>query len=382
MKRQKRQNKGVLTVEATISYTIFMMVILTILFLMRIVYAYALVQHAVSQTAKELSMYTYLYHVSGVGDTVGELQSGTQSGEEKFNADAESVVKIYETLADGWDQGDAETVAGEGQKLTLNPKKILQNVGSAIVGNASRELVNQSFSEISRWMMAGYIAADSDGADADVKLKNLQVINGLKGLDFSASRFFEDGQTIDIVVCYTLDPILPIDLMPKMNLMNRASVRGMSGSSMFEDFPSGTTGKKEEEKSVWDILDDTERGKEIQKQQGVRNLPDNFSTFSAFYEETGKAVAELSMDLREDSYQTGSGIRSALRRKCNKIENYRTSTMQGYTVKAEDIRSRELIVYIPASVEGRSIDRSLFDAEIKKLKEEYPDIAIMVKELK
>ena len=49
----------------------------------------------------------------------------------------------------------------------------------------------------------------------------------------TSSSFFEDGKTIDIVVCYTLDPILPIDLMPKMNLMNRATIQGMSGSSIF-----------------------------------------------------------------------------------------------------------------------------------------------------
>ena len=213
MKKQNKNNKGVLTVEATISYTIFMMVILTILFLMRIVYAYGLMQHAVSQTAKELSTYTYLYQVSGVKDKVGQIQAGAQSGEENFNADAGHVVKIYETLADGWDDGDLNTIQNEAGGITTDPKKILQNVA--------------------RQMMAGYIAADSNGADADQKLQDLQVIGGLNGLSFSGSKFFEDGQTIDIVVCYTLDPILPIDLMPEMNLMNRATIKGMSGSSIF-----------------------------------------------------------------------------------------------------------------------------------------------------
>lgn len=74
MKKQNKNNKGVLTVEATISYTIFMMVILTILFLMRIVYAYGLMQHADQSTAKELSTYTYLYQVSGAKDKVGQFR--------------------------------------------------------------------------------------------------------------------------------------------------------------------------------------------------------------------------------------------------------------------------------------------------------------------
>lgn len=230
---EKKKSRGVLTVEATISYTIFMMVILTILFIMRIVYAYALIQHAVSQTAKELSTYTYLYQVSGAAGMADQVQSGAQAGEERFNADAGNIVKIYDTLSDGWDSGDLNTVQEAGENITTDPKAILQEIASAIVGNATRDVVNAAFSETSRLMMAGYIDADSDGAGADAKLKNLQVIGGLSGLDFSSSSFFEDKKTIDIVVCYKLDPILPIALMPEMNLMNRATVQGMSGSSMF-----------------------------------------------------------------------------------------------------------------------------------------------------
>ena len=164
---------------------------------------------------------------------MGQLQNGVKPGEAQFNADAQSIVNIYDALSDGWDSGDLDTVVEEGQNITKDPKKILQNIGSAIVGNASRDVVNGSFSEISRWMMAGYIAADSDGMGADKKLKDLQIVGGLNGLNFSSSSFFEDGQTIDLVVCYTLDPILPIDLMPELNLMNRATIRGMNGSSIF-----------------------------------------------------------------------------------------------------------------------------------------------------
>ncbi len=60
---RKNGQKGALTIEASISYSIFLMIIVTILYIMRIVYAYGLMQHAVSQTAKELSMYAYLYQV-------------------------------------------------------------------------------------------------------------------------------------------------------------------------------------------------------------------------------------------------------------------------------------------------------------------------------
>ena len=57
---------------------------------------------------------------------------------------------------------------------------------------------------------------------------------GLKGIDLSGSSFFEDGNAIDIVACYTIDPLFPLDIVPEINLMNRAYVIGMSGSNIFE----------------------------------------------------------------------------------------------------------------------------------------------------
>ena len=42
----------------------------------------------------------------------------------------------------------------------------------------------------------------------------------------------------------------------------------------------------------------------------------------------------------------------------------------------------ELILYIPASTKDRDIDRSAFDEAVRKVKGDYPDISIVVKELK
>lgn len=85
--KQSRKNKGVLTIEASIAYSFFLMIVVTFLYLMRIVYTYGLVQHAVSQTAKELSMYTYIYQIAGVNDLNGQIQDGTAGGTESFNRD-------------------------------------------------------------------------------------------------------------------------------------------------------------------------------------------------------------------------------------------------------------------------------------------------------
>lgn len=364
-----RGKKGSLTIEASISYPIFLMVIVTMLYIIRIVYTYGLVQHAVSQTAKELSMYTYIYQVTGLNETNQDIQGSVSGRTEQFNQDVGSVVSLYDSFRSGDFSGSYEG--------TTDPTEILKNIGSAMLGEGSAELNNWLFEAVVRPMMEGYIGADSKGNSADNRLKALRVIGGLKGLDLSSSSFFEDGTTVDIVVCYTIDPLFPIDIMPEMNMVNRACVRGMSGKTVFER----NRGETEKEKSIWDLSNDMSRGKEIQKQEQVRNLPETFPTFSAFDPSAGTATAVMTIDLREDSYQDVSGIRNRIRGKCNKVENYKTKTLSGVTVKEEDISQKVLIIYIPSSTKERSIDRSKYDQALTEIRKSYPDIQIETREI-
>lgn len=373
MKRTEK-NRGVLTIEATISYSIFLMVIVTMLYIMRIVYAYGLIQHATSQTAKELSMYTYVYQVAGVNDLRGQIASGTSDRTDQFNADAGEVVKFYEAICAGDFNASYDG--------TTDPREILKNVGGALLGEAGKEANKQLFEAVVRPLMGSYIGADSKGNSANERLEALRIVGGLSGLNLDSSSFFEDGTTIDLVVCYTVDPLFPIDIMPELNLCNRAYVRGMSGENIFGKGDTG--GEKEDEEkaeSVWDGRNAMERGKAIQKQQNVRNLPENFSTFSAFDASTGTATAEKSIDIRDDGYQKLSTIKGVISTKCKSMENYKTCTYGGVTVDEKDIKSRELILYIPSSTGGRTVDRSLFDQAVKDVRARYPGINITVKEI-
>lgn len=369
MMKVMHRKKGALTIEASISYSIFLMVIVTMLYLMRVVYAYGLIQHAVSQTAKELSVYTYIYQVTGLNDAYQDIQNSVSGRKDQFNQDVGNVVSLYESFGSGDFSG---TYEGE-----TDPVELLKNIGSVMLGEGSKELNDQFFTMVVKPLMKSYIGADSKGNSADERLRALQIAGGMKGLDFSSSSFFDDGMTIDLVVCYTIDPILPIDIMPEVNMANRACVRGMSGKSVFEQ----KSGEQEKEASIWDQPSDTSRGKEIQKQEHVRNLPDNFPVFSAYDASSGTATAEISIDLRENSYQQVSGLKGRIKSKCRSMNDYKTSTRNGVTVEAAEVTNKVLIIYIPSSTEDRKIDRSNYEQAIKAVQESYPDIQIVTKEL-
>lgn len=366
---RQREKKGSLTIEASISYSIFLMIIVTILYVMRIVYVYGLVQHAVSQTAKELSMYSYLYQVAGLNDLNQQVAGATDTRTRQFNGDIGEVVQFYEKFSSG--NLDAQ------YNGTTDPQEILKNIEAAMLGEAGKEVNHQMFELVARPMIESYIGADARGNGADARLKALRVVGGIQGLSLNSSSFIEDGATIDLVVCYTIDPVMPVNILPELNLANRACIRGMSGDSVFQE--RGQENK--EEKSIWDNGNDVERGKVIQAQEGTRNLPDRFPVFSSYDTSSGQATAECSIDLRDAAYQNVSGIKGKLSNKCSRIQNFKDTTYDGVTLKKEDIRSRELIVYIPSSTGGREIDRSLYDQALREVQERYPDIRIVTKEI-
>ena len=260
----ERNNKGSLTVEACLSLTIFLMVFLTILFLMRIVFAYGMIQHALNQTAKEFSGYSYYYAISGLGDINGKIQESTAGGIQKFNTDISNVVNVYDKFS-GMGNVAQETVnhasngdisraistaqsAGESydafrdslgpaadsiRSVVEDPVQAIKAVGSVLANGANEAAKTYICGEMSRGMMAKYIAENY--AAADQRLNQLRVVGGMSGLDFSASQFWSSPERndIELVVCYTIDPVFPIKVIEEVNLVNRIKIRGWSGKSAF-----------------------------------------------------------------------------------------------------------------------------------------------------
>ncbi len=261
----RKNQKGSLTVEACISLTIFLMVFVTILYIMRLVFAYEVVQHAVNQTAKEFSTYSYYLGVSGLGDINSQINSSTAGGKAKFNENVTNVVNVYNSFSDlaggvadtgsaisGGDLSDAISSAqglddnynafkqtlgpakGTIESIVNDPMSAIKSVGSVLVSGGNEAAKSFLCGEISRALMAKYIAG-GNYETANKRLEDLRIMGGLDGLDFSGSKFWSAGseETIELVVFYTIDPVFPIDVIDELNFVNRATVRGWSGKSIF-----------------------------------------------------------------------------------------------------------------------------------------------------
>ncbi|MBR4960946.1 MAG: pilus assembly protein, partial [Clostridia bacterium] len=64
----KKDEKGMMVVEALISFTAFILVCIGIVFMIKIFMLHNRVQYAINAAARELSTYTYIYDALGLRD--------------------------------------------------------------------------------------------------------------------------------------------------------------------------------------------------------------------------------------------------------------------------------------------------------------------------
>ena len=257
---------AVITVEASIAFTCFAIVMLTLLFLIRIIFVYELVQHQINMSAKELASYSYIYDAVGAMEIDDNIQSNTSAAEGYFNGNIDNIVDgidsliaVGEGVSDTVNSTEMDDIIDNAGKtaasykelkekypeslnsfktLISDPKKLLKTVGSICLGNATSDAKAFLGGEVVRAMMSSYLE-DMNNSGGRVyepgeRLEKLGIVGGLSGIDFSASHFNEtiNGQkhSIDIVACYKVKPIAPISIYKEIGLTNRVTVKMWVGS--------------------------------------------------------------------------------------------------------------------------------------------------------
>lgn len=380
-----KNRKGALTVEAAIVMPLFICVILSFALFIKIVYTQSIVQHALNETANELSVYSYLYSASGAQklhdsakdyvedksklaqeqinstvDALGTLGNTKKSIEEARddlkNADIEKLSKDIGEIKDLSKENIANGKALKDKldAVVKNPKQQIITFASFLAQGAFEDSKGALVSPVIRVMCKKHIA--SDELDADRRLKSLGVVNGISGLDFSETKILYDKENIDIIVRYKVESGLPINYLPELYFIQRANVRAwLDGDgktpNAVDAEPVST--------NLWG-LSVRDRTNKIFELEG-KDTPENVAIIKY---NSGDIVDVTSINLSEKSYATTSGVKSRINSSIRKLRDF---SNKEYT----DIKSRTLIVIIPEkSLEAREdVKKLLTDDCLRYAKE-------------
>lgn len=156
---KKENNKGSITVEASISLVLFLMFVLFLFSFARIYKAQNLVSHATIEAADSVALESYLRETA-------------------FTGDAEDVLHLTSYIT-------------ESTTLTADNLKSLRSFSQTEISN----LVKEKF-------VSAIAATESE---ADNKLQSLGVKNGLSGIDFSSSYVDYHNDDIIVITNYTVE---------------------------------------------------------------------------------------------------------------------------------------------------------------------------------
>lgn len=249
----RKKEKGAASIEATISLTLFVFVIMAIYMLINYCLVQAKVSYAINTTAKEMSQYTYFYHVFGLDDLDAKLASGKSQAVETFSSfnkllgDSEaeiteikeSPVDYFDTVLAGEKTEDLTEVYGQIQDVSSkitdvvnDPVEFMKSMAS-LAGEEVWEHVKSNViaAPLAKGMTRRHFGNSAESADA--YLEGLGVVDGFDGLNFNMTTMFEDASDdIKIVVYYNVDlaTVFPFDL--NVSICQQASTRAWLGGDM------------------------------------------------------------------------------------------------------------------------------------------------------
>lgn len=245
MKRIFKREHGAITIEATISLSVFMFAIVTILTIVNICIVQAKISTAISLTAKELSQYSYLYSLTGFSGSESALHQAGQEGTESINKIMSDVNDMYneiekigetgketpnnvDDIMTKWDSvvGSAEAIESSAgsiestiMEIAKDPKGLMFGIAK-MAASETLELAKSKLiaAPLAKALVQKHLVAEEDGS-VEAYLKSLGVVpdaygSYLGGLDFSESTLFPYGSneiTVNVVYDVKIVPLLPLD---------------------------------------------------------------------------------------------------------------------------------------------------------------------------
>ena len=214
-----RNEKGSLTVEALLFLIPFMCAFFTMINVARFVQSEMLIHHAITQTAKQISTYSYVLTKT---DIAGKIQA-TNKKSNKFKKDTSETIDSVSQFFNAMGSVGAGDPVGEltdiynsgkdaGQKVYeyfSKPEDILNGVFAAVKSDVRSKALTSVAGGICKINIKNALLNVTD--DPDEYLENIGIVDGMEGLNFSKSSWLDndDGKgNLDLVVTYKLKNLL------------------------------------------------------------------------------------------------------------------------------------------------------------------------------
>lgn len=304
----KRKNeKGMVTVEATIALTSFLFVFIMIYSIITISRAQSKVQIALNNTAQEISQYSYIYGLSGLDEVLAGFQENANETKTEVNGLVKQTINVFEgiqtlgqdassiditnvdSLLGQWDKisGDLKSTGADFtaikqsiENMAQDPQKLLFGMAK-LIGSETLEVAKSRViaEPVTRALIKKHLKR-SENDTAEAFCKSVGIVEGtylgntshFNGIDFSNSTLFPYGSAeITLIATYKVKilQLLPIDV--EFTITQSAVTKGWlhgdktdaSASDIVNKLNNDNNEDNDGDKSVWNSQSINDRNKTI-----------------------------------------------------------------------------------------------------------------------
>lgn len=232
-----KDEKGLASVEAAISLTIFVLAFLAILSIIHMCYVEARVNSALCHAAKEMSQYSYFYDLIGADDAVAAMRNNSETIVNAFStfttamddtttAISSSTSELNSLIENGFSADNFKNGIGTLQNsystISANIKSVEETIMAAksdpktylvsLAAWAGGKLADEANNIMAACLSRAMTARHFESTD----LEKLGVAGGFDGINFKNSSMFTEAEpkVIRIVVVYELKlaDYIPFDI--------------------------------------------------------------------------------------------------------------------------------------------------------------------------
>lgn len=199
-----KREKGSLTLEATIFLTLFLLFFLSLMDIVQIGRTQMILQYTVNQTAKEIAQSTYILTKTGIVDK--SIKTSKKSAEfvNKTDEVLDSIFQVAGAISGDGDIVNTAIVAAENlEDYFSNSEELLNGVVAlvkTVIINEGKEWAVGAACKGSLKKQISYLTED----DPDTYLKKLGIDEGLQGISFDGTKWFDGNRDLDIVLTYKM----------------------------------------------------------------------------------------------------------------------------------------------------------------------------------
>lgn len=406
--KSKNRQKGSVSVEATLSLTIFVFFMISIICLINICRVQSKVSNALHLAALDISNISYLYYITGMYDADTAIQAAAEEAggqlvekikpvddvinntETMLGLIGNSGKLVVETAKDPTQLSDAleelkikkedgyleveslksnlGNIKEQAKDIAKDPVGFVKLMVQSGIGEGMDIVKNLLAGVFAQALMEDHISAGGTVGDVDGYLKSLGVEDGLSGMSFMASSLFagDDNTDINLIVMYRVN-IFPLFNLPTIPFAQSASTRAwLSGDVKTTfDLPEDKEESSEEPASRYSVWEqrDTSRGRELHDMFGQEKLNGEsgfipasvYSGYFGYGAETNTLYAGVSVDLYSKSYTNEDGSlkisglpwKDELAGELKKPITFRIKGGGDYSLEDIESVNYEYFIYIP-----------------------------------